>query len=56
MPKQEIATALGLSSVYKLNELVKAGIYDVKQIGKNRQDWQIRIDKLEESIQKKLMP
>jgi hypothetical protein len=54
MSKQEIATALRLSSVYKLNELAEQGIYEVRQASKKRQDWQIRIDKLDKSIQKKL--
>jgi len=56
MSKQEIATALGLSGVYKLNILVKtAKLYEIRQSG-NRESWQIRIDKLDDSLQKKLKP
>jgi hypothetical protein len=56
MSKQEITTALGLSSVYKLNTLIEQKVYEVKQVGKNRQSWQIRIDKLPGDIKKKLKP
>ena len=54
MSKQEMATALGLSSVYKLNVLIEEAVYEVERVGENRQSWQIRIDKLDKSLQKKL--
>ena len=59
--KQVIATALGLTSVYKLNTMIEQGVYDVRPVigktgKKTRQSWQIRIDKLPSDIQKKLKP
>jgi len=56
MSKQEIATALGLPGVYKLNKLCEAKVYEVKQVAGMRESWQIRIDKLDDSLQKKLLP
>ncbi len=54
MNKQGIATALGLDSVYKLNMLKDEGIYEIRKVGKKRQSWQIRIDKLDKYLQQKL--
>ena len=55
MSKQEIATGLGLVSVYKLNTMIREGTYEINSAG-NRQSWQIRIDKLDDSLQQKFKP
>jgi hypothetical protein len=55
MTKNDIITVLHLDSIHKLNQLVEHGFHSVKQVGNNRQSWQIRIDKLESDIQKKLI-
>jgi len=54
MTKSTIITILRLESVYKLNKLAKQGEYEIKQVGNNPQSWKIRIDKLEDNLQKKL--
>lgn len=54
MTKSQIITALRLDSVYKLNALLVAKTYKLKQVGTNRQLWQIRIENLDRDIQEKL--
>jgi len=58
MSKIDIATKLGLSSTYKLDEFCKGEVYEIRPAGdgRNRQAWEIRIDKLSDSLQKKFRP
>ena len=56
MTKANIVTALHIDSVHKLNTMARANVYEVVQVGKNRQAWRIRIDNidLDDKTQKRL--
>ena len=56
MSKTMISTHLGLDSVHKLNMLCSKKVYEIRQIGNNRQAWQIRIDKLDSPFLEKFKP
>ena len=55
MTKGAIAIAVGVETVHKLNVMVENGTYEIRNAG-NRESWQIRIDKLDPLLQKKLSP
>lgn len=53
--KSQLADALGLTSVYKLNALAERGLYRLRRVGNNRQQYQICLTGLPAEHRKKLL-